>query len=274
MEKINRTKGNLTLEEEVATLIKPAKSALRQVMIYVEGPTDVKIYRAIALQVANAAQVAFSDKGGRNSLFKLHEALVKSEIPILRPVLFFADRDLFVFQPIPEQHNGIFFTNGYSIENDLFQDGESILRVKLRPQERTQLESLIVSISDWFAHEVNLLLTGQASDAKITISLQNNTFVDLSAGILTSSFLSTRNYSTPPEDLHRSIFENYSRLLRGKFLFDVLVMLFKSRETEDLKLSHESHLWIDCIAEGMRDPDKPTNCNRIVLIIKESLQSL
>jgi len=274
MEKINRTKGNLTLEEEVATLIKPAKSALRQVMIYVEGPTDVKIYRAIALQVANAAQVAFAEKGGRNSLFKLHEALVKSEIPILRPVLFFADRDLFVFQPIPDEHNGIFFTNGYSIENDLFQDGESILRVKLRPQERTQLESLIVSISDWFAHEVNLLLTGKASDAKITISLQNNMFVDLSAGILTSSFLSTRNYSTPPEDLHRSIFENYSRLLRGKFLFDVLVMLFKSRETEDLKLSHESHLWLDCIAEGIRDTEKPTNCNRIVLTIKESLQNL
>jgi hypothetical protein len=73
--------------------------------------------------------------------------------------------------------------------------------------------------------------------------------------------------------LRDQILDNYAQILRGKFLFEIFFIIFHSRVSGDFKPRDED-LWLDCIAEGMRDPDKSTNCNRIALTIKESLQSL
>ena len=68
------------------------------------------------------------------------------------PVAFVADRDLWLFSGIPSDYPEIIWTEGYSIENDLYAgaDLEKVLNANDVDEHRQVLDSII----EWFAFEV------------------------------------------------------------------------------------------------------------------------
>ena len=106
---------NMTVDDWVTTLSDPDTCLPT---IIVEGENDIPIYRRIekyiGVQDADVIQV-----GGRNNLLSLYER--RKEFAHL-PVAFVADRDLWLFSGIPPDYPDIIWTEGYSIENDLYAD--------------------------------------------------------------------------------------------------------------------------------------------------------
>ena len=241
----------------------------------VEGADDVVIYREIAkhrsLLHRLSIEAVDESGGGRTRIFQLYNAL-SANLERKYHLIFFADQDLYVFGSIPEQYKGINFTNGYSIENDLFEDGKDLLMQKLLPEERQRFHSIIRNITWWFAFEVTLFLSN-ASSAGYKISLLNPNILPVNGLALSPSFLQERNFDAPPEELAERILEGYSHFLRGKFLFQILVRISQDRaETSPFRIGKdEKALWNDCLVEGLRHPDAATHCNRIVSILQSAL---
>ena len=101
----------MTVDECVALL---RRTDLQTVIV--EGKDDMQIYqwaeRRVGIQKANVLPV-----GGRETLLAVYKR--RSEFAHL-PVAFVADRDLWLFSGIPPGYPDIIWTEGYSIENDLY----------------------------------------------------------------------------------------------------------------------------------------------------------
>ncbi len=251
-----------------------SERSLSNPIFIVEGSDDVVIYREIAEHRSLAHRLSFEPAGGRDIIFQLHGVLaVASSRP--HQLVFFADKDTYVFSAVPAQYQGIHFTNGYSIENDLFEDGRDLVMQKLYPAERERFDSVINSVAQWFAFEVDLVLSNNTSETSYKISLLNPDIFPFNGNELAPSFLQERNFVSPSEDLTERIREGYSKLFRGKFLFQILVRISQDRSgTSSFRLGKdEKALWNDCLAEGLRNPDAATHCNRIASILKEAVDT-
>jgi len=121
-------------------------------VVLVEGTSDVFIYRMLREKIGNL-EVDFMPCGGRTALLKIFER--RNEFPN-KKVLFIADRDLWVFTEIPKKYKDVFFTLGYSIENDLYHDGRTRLEELLDQKEIEKRNKIVESVCDWFAFEVEL----------------------------------------------------------------------------------------------------------------------
>ena len=86
--------------------------------VIVEGKDDHQIYqwveRCAGSQKANVLPV-----GGKETLLAVYKR--RNEFAHL-PVAFVADRDLWLFSGIPPDYPDVIWTEGYSIENDLYAD--------------------------------------------------------------------------------------------------------------------------------------------------------
>ena len=139
-----------TVDELVAAL---RRSRLPTVIV--EGKDDMQIYRwvegCIGSQNANILPA-----GGRNNLLSVYER--RNEYAHL-PVAFVADRDLWLFSGIPPIYHDIIWTQGYSIENDLYAGAN--LENLLAAEEATEHQQVLDSIIEWFAFEVEEYLEGR-----------------------------------------------------------------------------------------------------------------
>ena len=70
--------------------------------------------------------------GGRSNLFAVYDR--KSEFGHL-PVAFIADQDKELFTQLPAGYEEIIWTQGYSIENDLYAGAEPSLENLMDPQD-------------------------------------------------------------------------------------------------------------------------------------------
>ena len=104
-------RSNMTVDDWVITLRRTYIPT-----VIVEGKKDIPIYRRIEkyIDIQNADVISV---GGRNNLLLLYER--RNEFAHL-PVAFVADRDLWLFSGIPPDYPDIIWTEGYSIENDLY----------------------------------------------------------------------------------------------------------------------------------------------------------
>lgn len=84
--------------------------------IIIEGKEDLMVYRWIVEDVLGT-DVSLFPCGGRNTLFEVYNR--RGEFKST-PTLFIADKDVYVYGFIPPQYSDIFFTEGYSLENDLY----------------------------------------------------------------------------------------------------------------------------------------------------------
>ena len=181
--------------------------------VIVEGKNDIPIYRRIekyiGVQDADVIHV-----GGRNNLLLLYAR--RKEFAHL-PVAFVADRDLWLFSGIPPDYPDIIWTQGYSIENDLYAGAalEKVLNANDVDEHRQVLDSII----EWFAFEVEEHLSGE----KAQVATGCNTVVPLGQTEMDQGFRNSRGFRSPDEKLHRQIREAYQFQLRGRLLFEMLI---------------------------------------------------
>ena len=213
-----------TADELVAAL---RRSDLPTVLV--EGQEDMRIYRWVEERLgARTANVLPAD--GREKLLSVYAR--RQEFPDL-PVAFVADRDMWLFSGIPSDYDGMIWTEGYSIENDLYAGAE--LENLLDPDERTDHQQLLDAIVEWFAFEVEEYL----ADRHFEVAHHCNRVVPPGQTQMDESFRQSRGFRPPGEGIRRQIREEYQLQVRGKQLFQMLVR-FLSAPDRGSKFSHDN----------------------------------
>lgn len=197
----------LTVDELVA-----ACKHSNEPYIYIEGIDDCTFYSKI-LEELNL-EYALMPCGGRNSLFQVFEQLADQP-----NVCFVADKDLFVINGIPEQYKNIIFTEGYSIENDLFADGEAFL-IDTREINKDNYKMLINSLIEWFAFQIEMERKNPAKCC-LEINFKDRKILPDGAFQISVAYLQEINFVSPAADLIESIRVNYQLKIRGKCLFAI-----------------------------------------------------
>ena len=203
----------LTVDEWVAAL-----SHLKYPMLLVEGDDDMRIFRWLVERVGNQ-KVGVEPVGGRKTLLSVYAR--RDEYADL-PVAFLADRDLWLFSGIPPEYPDIIWTQGYSIENDLYAGAN--LELLLDAHEVEVHRRLLDAIIKWFAFEVEEYLEGR--DAHVDIHI--NRVVPPGRTEMDRDFCTCRGFRLPNEKLLQDIKDEYQLKLRGKSLFEVLVRLLNA----------------------------------------------
>ena len=198
----------LTEEVVVASL---HRSQLPSVIV--EGTEDQQIYqwleRSVGIQKANVFPVS-----GRETLLSVYNR--RKEFARL-PVAFVADRDLWLFSGIPLDYSDIIWTQGYSIENDLYADAN--LENLLNADEAAEHQQVLDSIVEWFAFEVEEYL----DDRDAQVNTHCNRIIPPGETRMDEGFRNSRGFRPPREERYQQIRGSYQLQLRGKTLFQVLV---------------------------------------------------
>ena len=200
-------KSDMTVDECVALL---RRTDLQTVIV--EGTNDMQIYqwveRRVGIQKANVLPV-----GGRETLLAVYKR--RNEFAHL-PVAFVADRDLWLFSGIPPDYPDVIWTEGYSIENDLYAGAslEDLLNTDEVDEHRQVLEAIV----EWFAFEIEEHLAGREP----RVDTHCNEIVPLGQTEIDQGFRTRRGFRSPNEELHQQIQSGYLLQLRGKSLFQIL----------------------------------------------------
>jgi hypothetical protein len=228
----------------------------------VEGREDMLIYRKIEKHLS-LQNVNFFPCEGRENLLKIYEK--RAEFTHQK-VLFIADKDMYVFSNIPSEYNDIIFTNGYCIENDLYTDGKERLDNLLFSEELIFKQYLIQNIVKWFAFEVEKYQNGNATNNQFgTTSILKPNMCEVGKSTLNESFLESHSFVPASASLTKKIQENYAVLLRGKYIFQVYLKIFRDfRSGKDETTYSDAQLFDICFHSG-----KENNNSFIYLIISK-----
>ena len=203
-----------TVDELVAAL---CRSALPTVVV--EGQEDMRIYRWVEERLGSRTANVLP-AGGRNDLLSVYER--RQEFADL-PVAFVADRDMWLFSGIPSSYDGVIWTEGYSIENDLYAGAD--LENLLEPDEKAEYQQVLDSIVEWFAFEVEEYLAGRPFE----VAHHCDRIVDRGKIQMDERFRQSRGFRTPGEEIHQQIRNAYRLQLRGKQLFQILERVLNAR---------------------------------------------
>ena len=213
-----------TVDELVSTL---RRSKLPTVVV--EGRDDMQIFRWME-DLLKIHEVDVLGVGGRPNLFAVYDR--RSEFSHL-PVAFIADRDKELFTQLPVGYEDIIWTQGYSIENDLYAGADPSLENLMDPHEADEHRQVLNIIVKWFAFEVEEFLAGR--DHKFDYHC--NEIVHLDQTAMDNNFRQRRGFRQPNLELEQQIREAYQLQLRGKQLFQVLVR-FLSAPNRSAKYSY------------------------------------
>ena len=190
--------------------------------ILVEGSDDLSVCNRYLESKINIEDVDVLSCPGRPALlniFKRREEFKNAK------VVFVADKDMWFFFGVPKEYKDqIVFTDGYSLENDIYV--ESRFKRLLEKDDIKKFENLIKELSIWFAFEVNRYI--ETGDSKCDV----NTDRICPDNILCPNFKQSINFVDPPQELVDIIHREYTRALRGKNLFQALLR-FLTRRTSN-----------------------------------------
>lgn len=204
------TTNPTNVEELVNTL---SRSKLPTILV--EGRDDMRIYNWVKEHFGNH-RVSVMAVGCRSKLLTIYD---RREMFTHLPVAFVADRDLdYLFEEPPDHYNGIVWTEGYSVENDLYAGGESVLKRLLNQEEDLQHKRILETLIEWFAFEVEEFSYGRY--AKINRKLKD--IVPNGQTEMDENFRECRGFRPPNVSIHEKIKQAYQLRLRGKFLFQML----------------------------------------------------
>lgn len=197
---------DVTVDEIVAALVRSELPT-----IVVEGKDDMSIYRWIENRIGYSGYVL--PCGGREQLLEVFER--KSEYSHLHTA-FLADKDMWLFTAVPEEYGDVIWTEGYSIENDLYAG--SNLDTLLEPDEAVDFTLVMECIIQWFAFEVEQYRSGNPAETK----KHPNEIVPLGEHAISQRFVISRGFVSPSAETLAEIRENPKMKIRGKVLLDLL----------------------------------------------------
>ena len=197
-----------TVDELVETI---KRSSLPTILV--EGTDDVMIYRWMQGQLG-FAQGDFLFCGGRNALLELFQRRLEFAG---KKVVFVADRDMWLYSAVPAEYAGVIFTEGYSIENDVYShsDIERLLEVNEAAEHRL----LVEAIGQWFAFEVEEYRAGRP----FIVDTGVGDIVRPGTTDMHPTFVAKRGYHPPSTATHQEVMSDYPRNIRGKQLFQMLL---------------------------------------------------
>jgi hypothetical protein len=181
--------------------------------IIVEGKDDMIVYRKIEKLLAHIGVDVLS-VGGRKNVLQIFER--RGEIPASVPLIFIADKDTWIYSGIPSeyQNENLLFTDGYSIENDIYQDGK--LWDLLSGNDSVRYDLQREQFIEWYA----LALDRHLDDPSHPIKVHPNTVLDPKQR---PAFMALKPNEVYPTQLQNKISLGYRRLIRGKSLFELLI---------------------------------------------------
>lgn len=130
---------------------------------------------------------------------------------------------MWLFSGIPSEYDGVIWTEGYSVENDLYVDAE--LEKLLEPEEVQEHQQLLNAIVDWFAFEVDEYL----AERHFEVNIHCNRIVPLGQTEIDEDFRKSRGIRPPGEGTRRRIRTEYRLQLRGKQLYQLLERILNAR---------------------------------------------
>lgn len=236
--------------DELYQLLK--RSSLPTVLV--EGKDDIIFYRKIEEELKEYG-VDMLPAGNKDSVLALRQKI--REQPISAPVVFVVDKDLWVHEFSPsEQLHDVITTEGYSIENDLFVDGdlESLLDAAELARYRVNLEKFV----RWYA----LALSRHINHAGFGFRTHPNKILDDEEFYRAESTLTSGE--AYPIDLYNEIYGSYSLCLRGKSLFALMLRELAAKRRE-IKFSGKQLMAFGASRKG-------PNFQRLYTAIKNSLE--
>ncbi len=152
---------------------------------------------------------------GRGTLLEVFSR--RGEINNGQKLAFIADRDWWVCAAIPEKFvsPALIFTDGYSIENDVYRDGNLFGYMTLA--ERTRFSQEVDQVINCYALGLSRILNGRSG----RISWHPNEVLD-DAG-RRAGFMQLEGGEVYPDQLRIQVAANFEKLLRGKTLMGVLM---------------------------------------------------
>lgn len=222
---------DLTVEEIIATL---QRTSLTTVLV--EGTDDMMIYRWIEDEIG-IHNADFLPCKGRRNLIEIFNR--RNEFPNAK-VIFVADKDTFIYTSIPQDLEEIIWTNGYSIENDLYF-GKNIEQILSNSEKEIFVKSLN-NFLKYYCFEVEKFLNGEEDFSLRTHPQQVLCEINHS---IKEEFLQTINFSEPAEAIFDEVKTNYDVMLRGKTLFALLTRIVskKGREVKHSKATLLEHCY-------------------------------
>ncbi|OMD06630.1 DUF4435 domain-containing protein [Paenibacillus odorifer] len=218
----------MSVSEIISTIKKSNRPTL-----FVEGNDDERVFSDYYNKFVKRNKINIQQCYGRDQLLEIYDR--RNEIDNNKKIVFFADKDMWVFKDIPENYHGICFTNGYSIENDLYHySKQSIFENLLDEEEHTLLASILSNVAEWFSHEVNLYKNNKTYIAKLHI---DNVLCNKTNNLL-DEFLLKRGYNGPIDGIFQELMSNDYQKLRGKFIFESLIRVFLRRSSGAAKFNN------------------------------------
>ena len=182
--------------------------------VVVEAASDVRIYKPwVEWRLFGTYKVDVLAAGGRDNLLSLYER--RNEFADV-PIVFVANRGMWMFSEISEHYADIILTQGYSVENDIYSKGgiENLAHPDTAKERWLVKESII----KWFAFEVEEFLAGRSQEVNLAL----DKLVPIGQAKLDRVFCKNRNFRYPESETIEEIRNQYRFKLPGKLLFEML----------------------------------------------------
>lgn len=185
--------------------------------IIVEGKHDLIIYREILNDIDCVS--ALEPRGGCQKV----QALIKRKNEITNPnVIFILDKDILVYKKEVPNIDKVLYTEGYSIENDLYQ-GRAFEKKYFNPEDKKNFEKLLDSFILYYACELEKFFKGKKSIlSKMPDSIINKSDYSLNTSLLVE-------YNEPSQKTVDYLKNEYDLLLRGHSLFNLVEMVMRKK---------------------------------------------
>lgn len=193
--------------------------------IIVEGPDDVMIYRWILEDID--CEGLLEPREGCGSVKRLYRR--KEEITNPK-VIFICDKDTIVYTgTIPENYSEMIYTEGYSIENDLYK-GKRIETIYFKKKDKSIFDTVMDSFLRAYACELEKFWDSKNYD----FTINPECILDKKDYSLITNSLN--EFKEPAKETIDYLKDNYDSLVRGHSLFS-LVRIVLGRKEREIKYS-------------------------------------
>lgn len=207
-------------EKRLRKLMSEIRHSGQKRMVVVEGKTDRVLYRWMCTHFGTGdTRVLYA--GSIGELLKIHGKKTQLFGGRDVAVAFMADRDLerlFCTNPQPAD---IIWTEGYCIENDLYEGFvKDNFEILLEVNEKSELQKMRDAVVEWFAFEYELFKkNGRASNPAVGTDLDE---LVPKGYTVDPGFLKKRNFEKPNVNLVDQFKSEYNLRVAGKLLFQML----------------------------------------------------